>query len=82
MKTLTAAVSSGADDAGEVTSTLAASSAADRLSVVTQKARPRVDEPRWQAVVAQASCQGSKDVALDLPTKDGRSAESHSLPGR
>ena len=47
MKALTTAVSGGPDDADEATGTLAASSAADRLSVVTQKVRPRVDEPRW-----------------------------------
>ena len=47
MKAFKTAVSSGPDDAGEVTSTLAASPAADRLSVVTQKVRPRVNEPRW-----------------------------------
>ena len=47
MKAFKTAVSSGPDDADEVTSTLAASPAADRLSVVTQKVRPRVNEPRW-----------------------------------
>ena len=47
MKALTRAVSSGPDDADEATGTLAASTAADRLSVVAQKVRPRVHEPRW-----------------------------------
>jgi hypothetical protein len=47
MQTFTTAVSSGADDADEATRTLAASPAADRLGVVTQKVRSRVYEPRW-----------------------------------
>jgi len=46
IKAFTTAVSSGADDADETTSTLAATATADRLSVVAQKVRPRVHEPR------------------------------------
>jgi hypothetical protein len=45
IQTFTTAVPSGADNADEMTGTLAASATADRLSVVAQKVRPRVYEP-------------------------------------
>ena len=80
VEALVGAVPGGPDDAPEATAHATASAATDRLSVVSQEMRSRVDEPR-QVVVPPASLQVAKHVPLRLPSRHGRRAKSRGVRG-